>query len=151
MSSIDIDEYLVPLNNDTSWASILDDKKHGSPVLGMRSSRALPRIDLMDEVSSNAQICHDPNNKLLNASSCLVPRMKEMFLHIYNCESVRSPRPYRYFTNMKQIYQPSFVLSHFVHYSVVTKGIATYYKDQNDKTSFTRKPGRREKYVLLVN
>lgn len=42
---------------------------------------------------------------------------------------------------MKQIYRPSFVLSHFVHYSTITKAIVKYYQEfvlANQTHKFTR-------------
>jgi hypothetical protein len=38
---------------------------------------------------------------------------------------------------MKQIYRPSYVLSHFVHYSSVTVDMAKYYTDYPDSTKET--------------
>mmetsp|Transcript_5513 Transcript_5513/g.12075 ORF Transcript_5513/g.12075 Transcript_5513/m.12075 type:complete len:140 (-) Transcript_5513:536-955(-) len=44
---------------------------------------------------------------------------------------------------MKQIYRPSFVLSHFVHYSTVTKAMEKSYNDWID--DLRHHPGRRKK------
>jgi hypothetical protein len=49
------------------------------------------------------------------------------FLQVYNCEFIRPPKPERFARAMKQIYRPSFVLSHFVHYSTVTTAMAMPY------------------------
>jgi hypothetical protein len=46
-SFIDTDEYLVPMKHDT-WTDLLDDMESKNiEVLKMRSSRGLPRHDLM--------------------------------------------------------------------------------------------------------
>ena len=46
-SAIDTDEYLVPMKGDT-WNEVLNDmESKGVQVLKMRSSRGLPRHDLM--------------------------------------------------------------------------------------------------------
>jgi hypothetical protein len=46
-----------------------------------------------------------------------------------SCDYIRPPRPERFARAMKQIFRPAEVLSHFVHYSTVTKRIARYYQD----------------------
>jgi hypothetical protein len=51
---------------------------------------------------------------------CAGPMKNKTFLQVYNCEFIRPPKPERFARAMKQIYRPSFVLSHFVHYSTVT-------------------------------
>ena len=48
MSFIDTDEYLVPMKKNT-WKDVLDDmEKKNVQVLKMRSSKGLPRRDLME-------------------------------------------------------------------------------------------------------
>jgi hypothetical protein len=51
------------------------------------------------------------------------------FLQVYNCDFIRPPKPERFARAMKQIYRPSFVLSHFVHYSTVTAAMAMAYTE----------------------
>ena len=51
------------------------------------------------------------------------------FLQVYNCEYIPPPKPHRFHRAMKQIYRPSFVLSHFVHYSTVTTAMDQSYSD----------------------
>lgn len=152
MSFLDIDEYLVPIRNNT-WGPLLDEKGAGSPVLGLRESRAHPRFDMMDE-THDEQICSREGKEASkddnSGVSCLVPRSNETFLSIFNCDSVKPPRPRGYFTNMKQIYRPDFVLSHFVHYSLITRDIAEYYLDKKNRSKFRRTPSKDEKYVRSV-
>jgi len=144
---MDIDEYLIPIRNDT-WGPLLDEKGARSPVLGIRESRARPRFDMMEETNDPRACGRDSTDENIDNksnASCLVPRSNETFLSIFNCDTVKPPRPKGYFTNMKQIYRPDFVLSHFVHYSLITRGIAEYYKDKEDPTKFRRKPSEEEK------
>jgi hypothetical protein len=56
------------------------------------------------------------------------------FLQVYNCEFIRPPKPERFARAMKQIYRPSFVLSHFVHYSTVTEPMAVPYSELKNRT-----------------
>jgi hypothetical protein len=58
---------------------------------------------------------------------CVGPMKNKTFLQVYNCEFIRPPKPERFARAMKQIYRPSFVLSHFVHYSTVTVAMAMPY------------------------
>jgi hypothetical protein len=156
MSFFDIDEYLVPLQNDT-WKPLLDHKaRANNPVLALRESRALPRWEMMEQVT-NKSICRQQDETsrsggtdttTTTTTTCLVPRRNVTFLSLYNCDTVKAPRPREYFRNMKQIYQPDFVLSHFVHYSAVTRPMAEYYRDKTDPSSFHRIPSAKEKYVL---
>jgi hypothetical protein len=52
-----------------------------------------------------------------------------LLFHNLSCDYIGHPRPSRFLRAMKQIYQPAYVLSHFVHYSTVTKSMAEYYRD----------------------
>lgn len=56
----------------------------------------------------------------LPVEPCVGPMKNKTFLQVYNCEYIRPPKPERFDRAMKQIYRPSYVLSHFVHYSTVT-------------------------------
>jgi hypothetical protein len=76
-------------------------------------------------------VCIDPvevkgRNKL-KVEPCVGPMKNKTFLQVYNCEFIRPPKPERFARAMKQIYRPSFVLSHFVHYSTVTAAMAMPY------------------------
>jgi hypothetical protein len=140
MSFIDTDEYLVPMTNGT-WQDVLQNISTSRPdvqVLKMRSSRGRPREQLMEDLPDQSQC--KPESRRKNSSPldpCLVPRRNETFLRVYNCDYIQPPRPDRFQRAMKQIYRPSFVLSHFVHYSTITTDIARYYRDWN--TTFARR------------
>lgn len=60
---------------------------------------------------------------------CIGPMQGKTFLEVYNCEYIRPPKPSRFSRAMKQIYRPSYVYSHFVHYSTVTADLAQTYAD----------------------
>ena len=153
MSFMDTDEYMLPIQNKT-WPQILAQRKE--PVLAIRESRAKPRQTMMD-ITTDSQICtHLDKEETYDSdqvkSKCFVSRRNETFLATYNCDSVKPPRPFHYFTNMKQIYRTDFVLSHFVHYAVVTRDIAETYKEKNAASKhFARKPAQREKGIAYLD
>lgn len=62
----------------------------------------------------------------LPVEPCVGPMKNKTFLQMYNCDYTRPPKPDRFHRAMKQIYRPSFVLSHFVHYSTVTTDTQSY-------------------------
>ena len=70
---------------------------------------------------------HGPNKD--KTEPCVGPMKNKTFLQVYNCEFIRPPKPERFARAMKQIYRPSFVLSHFVHYSTVTAAVAAPYTE----------------------
>lgn len=78
--------------------------------------------------------CVDPNevqgeNKDKTEPCMAVPANKTTYMQVYNCDYIRPPKPVRFQRAMKQIYRPSHVLSHFVHYSTVTAGVSETYSD----------------------
>mmetsp|Transcript_8404 Transcript_8404/g.13006 ORF Transcript_8404/g.13006 Transcript_8404/m.13006 type:complete len:178 (+) Transcript_8404:1542-2075(+) len=56
--------------------------------------------------------------------NCLASNPKHTFLQLYNCDYIRPPKPERFQRAKKQLFKPSYVLSHFVHYSTVTRDLA---------------------------
>ena len=46
-----------------------------------------------------------------------------LYVETYNCDVTQLPKPDWAIRAKKQIYRPDYVLSHFVHYSTITKGI----------------------------
>lgn len=111
----------------------------------------------------NQKTCVDPASRpsKFPSESCVVPRKNETFLRTYNCEFIRPPRPDRFQRAMvskvtvysiiffryiltfecvkKQIYRPSFVWSHFVHYSTVTADVARLYQDYGPNEPYVAK------------
>lgn len=132
MSFIDTDEYLVPMGAAETWEPVLNEMEEKNKyVLKMRSSRGKPRknlmvhMDMKKDPTRAAEVCKKPHHVSLPAeTTCLVPAPKQTYLRVYNCDYIRSPRPDRFARAMKQIYQPAYVLSHFVHYSTITADIA---------------------------
>lgn len=88
----------------------------------------------------NQQACGNPVTERflegLTPERCLVPRRNETYLKVYNCDSIKPPRPERFQRAMKQLYRPDYVLSHFVHYSTVTKFTAQYFDPHDNPTSY---------------
>lgn len=76
----------------------------------------------------------------------MVPHINKLTSHSNpcSCDYIRHPRPDRFSRAMKQIYRPSRVLSHFVHYSTVTKSIASYALDRSNSSSFQKVVGASE-------
>jgi len=134
MSFIDTDEYLVPMKKDT-WKDVLDDMEQKNlSVLKMRSSRGLPRHDLMVSLANQHNCDIPPKRSValrkLQMESCQEPSKSETFLKVYNCDYIKPPRPDRFARAMKQLFRPDYVKSHYVHYSTVTQDIARLHKDQ---------------------
>lgn len=90
-------------------------------------------------------MCHSSTQR--NLSTCLQVSMdlssfgqKVQFCSpCYNsCDYIRHPRPSRFERARKQIFRPAKVLSHFVHYSIVTTSIAKYYSDYDNPSKYRR-------------
>ena len=147
MSFIDTDEYIVPAPNQT-WPTLLENIENTRPdihVLKMRSSRGRPREDLMEEIPDQTKCGASDRQRRQPLDPCLQPRRNETFLRVYNCEYIKPPRPDRFARAMKQIYRPSFVMSHFVHYSTITRDIARLYRDwPNGGADFTKRVQEKE-------
>ncbi len=57
--------------------------------------------------------------------TCLRVKDGHLFAEAYNCDFDKSPKPEWSERAKKQLYQPEYVLTHFVHYATVTKGLMT--------------------------
>jgi len=169
MTFIDTDEYLVPMkqneDGDYSWHPVMDEmEKKDISIMKFLSSRGKPRIEFTENLKDQL-VCADPNNtpektSELPVEPCVGPMKNKTFLQVYNCDFIPPPKPKRFSRAMKQIYRPSFVLSHFVHYSVVTTDMSQSYSDfmQNhtneDYRSVLREYRRvhvREKAEMFMN
>jgi len=100
--------------------------------------------------------CTDPTDiskkeLQLPVENCVHKMQNKTFLQVYNCEYIRPPKPRRFQRAMKQIYRPSYVLSHFVHYSTVTNDTRSYddfvrnHPDVDPKTFISKKDKGRKK------
>ena len=147
MTFLDVDEYLIPRNNHLDWKPILAQRE--TPILGLRSARGRPRVDLMQKAEGGSSCemnrAHFPDKAV---DECLEPRSNETFLNVFNCDSFPPPRPAAFLKSKKQIIRPDFVLQHFVHNTTVTKQLATYYDQQGQNASaFTRELTLSEEFV----
>lgn len=159
MSFMDPDEYLIPMGKYDNWKDVLADVyKEGRHILKFRSTRARALPNLMKPVyGPEVARCPTPEEvkgKELRKASCLVRDEKYTFLQTYNCEYIKSPKPDRFQRAMKQIYRPDYVLSHFVHYSTVTKDLART-KDQSIDVEYNKyaqtSDSRTERFVDEIN
>lgn len=121
-------------NGEYSWYAVMDEmEKMNISIMKFLSSRGKPRIELT-EILKDQSVCEDRDDvaksKLqLPVEPCVGSMENKTFLQIYNCEFIRPPKPMRFQRAMKQIYRPSFVLSHFVHYSTVTTDMGRSFGD----------------------
>ena len=131
MAFFDIDEYFVPLKNDTFEYLLQDMALRDVNVLKFRSSRGRPRLDFMEvpERSFQEKYCKPNMKKKIDTAPCVISKRDISRIQLYNCDYIKPPRPYRFQRAMKQIFRPSFVLSHFVHYTTVTQTMAQYFRD----------------------
>ena len=112
MASIDTDEYLVPQGSHTSLRTVLQ-QATDTNILSFPSSRG--KLRLLYSESNH----HGGRKKMTNVT----------YLQAFNCDGSPTPRPDWADRARKQIYRPSYVWNHFVHYSTVTKALATTYAE----------------------
>jgi hypothetical protein len=143
--SFDTDEYLIPQGN---WSNLQEWLKESvksgkigknTHILSFFQTRALPNVQYMEPYMDDDK-CGATIDE--SSSKCLTKRSEATFLQAYDCESTPLPKPDFGWRAKKQIYRPSFVLNHFVHYSTVTARI----HDAPDEASppfLQRKPWER--------
>jgi len=118
-----LDEYLIPTGNWTSlreWLEHVTESDEKTKILSFFQTRALPNVDtmLIDGIAANQGL----DAKIRGGA--LVKDSNKTNLETYNCEPTLHPKPQEWaWRAKKQIYQPAFVLNHFVHYSVVTRNM----------------------------
>jgi hypothetical protein len=128
IAAFDTDEYFVPMNKyDDLRGMVTDAGKQGTNVLSFLSTRAYPNFNFMDKFYNGGE-CGMPDNP-----RCMKKMGNATFLETYNCDFVPLPKPDWAERAKKQIYRPDYVLSHFVHYSTITKGILGTYKEKKDR------------------
>jgi hypothetical protein len=124
---IDTDEYLIPAGNWTdiqSWlrksvvSGNIGDNTH---ILSFFQTRAIPNMAHMEPYTDASRECKVGHGG--EEEPCLVKKKDISFLQVYDCERTELPKPDYGWRAMKQIYRPSFVWNHFVHYSTVTRRI----------------------------
>ncbi|CAB9507485.1 Pfam:DUF23 [Seminavis robusta] len=117
IGQFDMDEYLIPMGSYTSVLPILDslDEK-GTKILSFGSWRAWPRRDLIEEpvpITDRSQCDHH-----FHCFELQVPTQRT-YLQTYNCDRQSGPKK-DVMPAEKQLYKPSYVRQHFIHYSSVT-------------------------------
>ena len=118
IANIDTDEYLVPMGKFNNMREVVDAaKEEGTHILSFMSTRAVPNYDTMYQYSNEGE-CGKKDNPL-----CLKKKDNITFIESYNCDYTPLPKPSWADRAKKQIYRPDYVLSHFVHYSTITKDI----------------------------
>jgi hypothetical protein len=128
MSFFDTDEYLIPSGN---WSSIREWLQVGvetgsiapeTQILSLYETKASLNYHFLEPfVDDSIKECHSN----CTTCDCLKKRKNATYLESY-CEPNHFPRPYPLSKQkMKQLYRPSFVLNHFVHYATVTNYVHT--------------------------
>ncbi|CAB9526917.1 Pfam:DUF23 [Seminavis robusta] len=117
LAVLDTDEYLIPQQQKShdkislrQWLEQASIEHGDTKIWSFYQTRAIPNIRLMDAVAS----ANHPQFQWKK-------RDNTTFLETYNCDRLQFPKPGWAWRAQKQIFQPSFVLMHFVHYSIVTR------------------------------
>jgi len=128
MSHFDTDEYFIPMGKYDNLKDVVRDAhKEGTNTLSFRSTRAYPNFNHMEKFSNGGECGKEGDPR------CLAKKESATFLETYNCDFLPPPKPDWSDRAKKQIYRPDYVLSHFVHYSTITKGILETYADMQAK------------------
>lgn len=118
IANFDPDEYLVPAAGRDNLRSVLKEAAAGGThILSFRSARAKLNRDHL--VPGSCGFKRNPE------AQCLNPDPNRTILQTYNCDLSPPPKPNQFDRAKKQIYRPDYVLSHFVHYSTVTRPMVT--------------------------
>ena len=118
--SFDTDEYLVPQGDYTSMKEWLKDGVakgtigKDTHILNFFQIRAMLNSRFAEPYQDNDTCLHPKGDR------CLTKRSNATFMESF-CESVQFPKPDFTGRAKKQLYRPSFVLNHFVHYASVTR------------------------------
>lgn len=128
MSHFDTDEYFIPMGKYDNLKDVVRDaQKEGTNTLSFRSTRAYPNYNHMEKFYNGGECGKEDDPR------CLARKDSATFLETYNCDFLPPPKPDWSDRAKKQIYRPDYVLSHFVHYSTITKGILETYADMRAK------------------
>ena len=138
MAVFDTDEYFVvqpPYTSVKQWLQQEDDDE--TKIWSFYQTRALPNVHYMDPVPSA-----DKSDR--QAMWQKRPENTTTFMETYNCDRFGFPKPSWSWRAQKQIFQPTHVLFHFVHYSVVTRQLLL---DPNERSGHFKDHCPREKRV----
>jgi len=129
LASIDTDEYLIPMGN---WTDLKHWLREGvdpeTKILSFRSTRASPNYDFMEPYWDGEKCGANESD-----ARCVIKRPEALYLETYNCDHNPLPKPEWADRAKKQIYRPSYVLNHYVHYSTVTKGTAMLHSEAEER------------------
>jgi hypothetical protein len=129
MSFFDTDEYLIP---QTNWTDLQTWLKRSvasgaigpkTNILSFYQTRALPNVEFMEPYIDTDPISSKCTPSPDGKAKCLAKSTSATFLESYDCEPTPLPKPDYGFRAKKQLFRPSFVLNHFVHYTTVTRRI----------------------------
>jgi hypothetical protein len=65
-------------------------------------------------------------------------KLSNLFRLENSCDYIKHPRLNRFRRAMKQIFKPSKILSHFVHYSIVSSNLAQYHRSYSDTDEYDK-------------
>lgn len=128
MASLDADEYLIisgKWKNLREWLHHVTANEKDTQILSFFQTRALPNVNVMVPYDGKTTTLCKTNRGDMSViqSNCLMKNRSKTYLETYNCEPTLHPKPGWAWRAKKQIYQPAFVMNHFVHYSIVTRQI----------------------------
>jgi len=126
LASFDTDEYFCPMGKWGDLRSWLTEGVNSDTnILGFRSTKAMIDYDYTEPYwDGDAKSC----GTNATTARCVIQRPDALFLETYNCD-LSLPKPDWSQRAKKQIYRPSYVLNHYVHYSTVTNKTVVYYED----------------------
>eukprot|EP00586_Coscinodiscus_wailesii_P015573 CAMPEP_0172492546 /NCGR_PEP_ID=MMETSP1066-20121228/23733_1 /TAXON_ID=671091 /ORGANISM="Coscinodiscus wailesii, Strain CCMP2513" /LENGTH=825 /DNA_ID=CAMNT_0013262235 /DNA_START=72 /DNA_END=2549 /DNA_ORIENTATION=- len=146
MTTFDPDEYFIPRGRYTDLKTVIRDIKIKEPnrqILSFTCTRALMRYEHLVPYYGNERWCPRPKvGADAPPAACLAKDEKKTYLATFNCEDYmpgtgqESERQ----CAKKQIYRPEYVLSHFIHYSPVTKIMF----EENGRRSHTSERNERD-------
>jgi hypothetical protein len=127
IAQLDTDEYLIPAGNWSDLQSWLKDSiaagtiENNTHILTFFQTRAIPIFQFLQPFVDKSKGCDKSTS--IEQAKCLSKQSNVTYLQAYDCERNPLPKPDFGWRAKKQIYRPSFVLNHFVHYSTVTRRI----------------------------
>lgn len=127
MASFDTDEYLIPMGDNKNLKDMLAKVAKNTKILSFKSTRAYADINFTQPYFDHG-FCGSADNPL-----CVEKKHDALFVETYNCDFIPLPKPDWADRARKQIYRTDYVLTHFVHYSTITRGHAMTYKEAQEK------------------
>eukprot|EP00934_Nitzschia_sp_Nitz4_P008177 Nitzschia sp. Nitz4//scaffold88_size82704//57521//60269//NITZ4_005301-RA/size82704-augustus-gene-0.84-mRNA-1//-1//CDS//3329559521//8167//frame0 len=118
IAQLDIDEYIVPMGNQTTILPLLDKlDDEGTKIVSFSSWRAWPRRNFIETPvrEHGIEMCDCDQD----CFQLRIP-MNYTILQSYNCDRQKPGQKTKQVPAEKQIYRPDYVYHHFVHYSTVT-------------------------------